>query len=100
MIVPRSIRPVTAKEMIDLIKKKGGRLLTDVNVFDVYVGENVEEGKKSIAFKLTFNDPTKTLTDNEVNTIFENVIGEVEKAFNAELRNITLHNNQFMSASC
>ena len=78
---------VTSKEIMDLIKKKGGRLLTDVNVFDVYVGENVEEGKKSIAFKLTFNDPTKTLTDNEVNAIFENVISEVEKAFNAELRN-------------
>ena len=59
----------------------------DIDVFDVYMGDNVDMGKKSIAFKLTFNDPTKTLTDVEVNTIFENVISEVEKAFNAELRN-------------
>ena len=72
---------------MDLIKKKGGRLLTDVDVFDVYTGENVESNKKSIAFKLTFNDPTKTLTDSEVNTVFENVISEVENAYNAELRN-------------
>ena len=80
-------KDVPAKEIMDLIKKKGGRLLTDVNVFDVYTGENVEASKKSIAFKLIFNDSTKTLTDNEVNTVFENVISEVEKTFNAELRN-------------
>ena len=78
---------ITSKEIVDLIKKKGGRLLTDVDVFDVYTGENVESNKKSIAFKLTFNDPTKTLTDSEVNTVFENVISEVENAYNAELRN-------------
>ena len=78
---------ITSKEIVDLIKKKGGRLLTDVDVFDVYTGENVELNKKSIAFKLTFNDPTKTLTDSEVNTVFENVISEVENAYNAELRN-------------
>ena len=78
---------VSSKEIMDLIKKKGGRLLTNVDVFDVYMGDNVDMGKKSIAFKLTFNDPTKTLTDVEVNTIFENVISEVEKAFNADLRN-------------
>ena len=78
---------ITSKEIVDIIKKKGGRLLTDVDVFDVYTGENVESNKKSIAFKLTFNDPTKTLTDSEVNTVFENVISEVENAYNAELRN-------------
>ena len=79
-------KDITSKEIIDLIKKKGGRLLTNVDVFDVYMGENVDNDKKSVAFKLTFNDPTKTLTDDEVNTVFENVISEVEKAFNAELR--------------
>ncbi|HIS90142.1 MAG TPA: phenylalanine--tRNA ligase subunit beta, partial [Candidatus Faecisoma merdavium] len=52
-----------AKEVLDVIKKSGGRLLTDINIFDVYEGENVGNNEKSIAYSLTFNDNTKTLTD-------------------------------------
>ena len=78
---------VTSEEMIKVIKKKGSRLLTDVKVFDVYSGENIDENSKSIAYNLTFNDPNKTLTDEEVNLIFENIIKEVENSFKATLRN-------------
>lgn len=78
---------ITSKEIMDIIKKKGGRLLTDINVFDVYIGDNVNDNKKSLAFNLVFNDPNKTLTDEEVNIIFEDIIKEVESKLNAELRN-------------
>ena len=67
-----------AKEVLDIIKKSGGRLLTDINIFDVYEGENIGDNEKSIAYSLTFNDNNKTLTDEEVNTLFEKIIKDVE----------------------
>ncbi len=66
------------------IKKSGGRLLDSIEVFDVY--ENIEEGKKSIAYKLVFKDPNKTLLDEEVMTIFNKIIKEVEEKVGAKLR--------------
>ena len=66
------------------IKKSGGRLLDSVEVFDVY--EQVEEGKKSIAYKLTFKDSSKTLSDEEVMEVFNKIIKEVEAKTNAKLR--------------
>ena len=67
-----------AKEVLDVIKKSGGRLLTDINIFDVYEGDNIGDKEKSIAYSLTFNDSTKTLTDEEVNILFEKIIEDVE----------------------
>ncbi len=66
------------------IKKSGGRLLDTVEVFDVY--ENIEEGKKSIAYKLVFKDPNKTLQDDEVMEVFNKIIKEVEQKVGAKLR--------------
>lgn len=77
---------VTAAEVIATIKKAGGRLLQDILVFDVYTGENVGENEKSIAFKLSFQDPTRTLTDEEVMQIFNNIISKVESVHGAKLR--------------
>lgn len=76
-----------AKEVLDVIKKSGGRLLTDINIFDVYEGENIGDNEKSIAYSLTFNDNTKTLTDEEVNTLFEKIIKDVENK-GYKLRNV------------
>ena len=67
--------------------KAGGKTLTNIEVFDVYVGKNIEEGKRSIAFSLTFEDYSKTLTDEEVMNSFNKVIKEVENKYNATLRN-------------
>ncbi len=80
-------KELEAIELINQIRKSGGRLLTDVSVFDVYVGENVSTDEKSIAFSLTFSDCTRTLSDEEVTTVFEKIISEVEKKFEAKLRN-------------
>ena len=66
------------------IKKSGGRLLDSIEVFDVY--ENIEEGKKSIAYKLVFKDSSKTLQDDEVMTVFNKIIKEVEEKIGAKLR--------------
>ncbi len=67
-------KEVTAGEVMATIKKAGGRLLDSVTVFDVYTGENVEEGKKSIAFSLNFMDQARTLTEEEVMDVFNKII--------------------------
>ena len=79
-------KDVMAKDIMDVIKKACGRLLTDINVFDVYVGENVGSDEKSIAFNLTFQDPTRTLSDEEVMQLFNKAIDAVTTKLNAVLR--------------
>lgn len=80
-------KDVTALDIINQIKKSGGRLLTNIDIFDVYVGENVEPDEKSIAFALTFSDSTRTLDDEEVTKVFEKIIKDVESKLQAKLRN-------------
>ena len=82
-VVDKSIQSGT---IVDLIKKSGGRLLTDIQVFDVYKGENVKENEKSIAYTLTFMDETKTLSDEEVMQIFNKIIEYVTTKLNCCVR--------------
>ena len=77
---------VTNKEIMDTIKKSGGRLLTNINVFDLYTGENVKEYEKSLAYKLTYQEETRTLTDEEVMQQFNKIIQDVESICHAKLR--------------
>ena len=78
---------VTSKEVEDVIKKAGSRLLTNIDVFDVYVGENVGKDEKSIAYSLTFESEERTLTSDEVNDLFNKVIDEVCTKLNLRIRN-------------
>ena len=71
-------------EIEAVIKKSGGRLLSNIEIFDIY--NNIENGKKSMAYKLTFVDPTKTLTDEEVMEVFNKIIEDVTSKLNAKLR--------------
>lgn len=75
-----------SEELMNVIKKTGGRLLTEVTVFDVYRGENVANDEKSIAYALTFQDQNRTLEDKEVTEVFHKIIENVEKKCNAKLR--------------
>jgi phenylalanyl-tRNA synthetase beta chain len=62
-----------------IIKKAGGRLLDNIDVFDLYTGEKLQDNEKSIAYSLTFKDSTRTLSEEEVMEIFNKIIIEVEK---------------------
>ncbi len=73
--------------VMDEIKKHGDKILKDVQVFDVYTGEKIDKDKKSVAFKLVFQDDKKTLTDEEVMSIFNTIISKIEEKFKANLRN-------------
>ena len=75
---------VTNKELVDAIKKAGGRLLSDIDIFDIY--KDIEDGKKSMAYKLVFKDETRTLSDEEVMEVFNKIIKDVEVNCNAKLR--------------
>lgn len=79
-------KDVESKIIKSQIKKSGTRLLTNVSEFDVYIGENVKDDEKSIAYNLTFNDPTRTLNDNEINEIIDRIVKDVEEKCNATLR--------------
>ena len=79
-------RNINSLEIEKMIKKYSSRLLKGINVFDVYLGDNIAKDKKSIAFKLTYLDDNKTLTDNEVMNDFHKMIEKVTKEFNCEIR--------------
>ncbi len=81
-------KDMTSDKLVKEIKKSGGKLLKEIKIFDVYTGENIENDKKSIAFNLTFEDNTKTLTDEEVISVFNKIINDVEKKLSAKLRNM------------
>ena len=80
-VIPNEMKSDTIKKQI---RQSGGRLLTEIDVFDLYL--NIEEGKKSIAYKLTFSDPSRTLTDEEVMNVFNKIIDEVTTKCNVKLR--------------
>jgi len=80
-------KSITNKEIIDVIKKSGGRLLADIQVFDLYVGDRINSDEKSIAYNLKFEDNTKTLTEEEVMTVFNKIISDVESKLGAKVRN-------------
>ena len=73
-------------EVIKYIKKVGGRYLINLDVFDIYEGDKIEAGKKSVAFALTFQNQNKTMSEDEINHLFNGIIEEVEKNLDAKLR--------------
>ncbi|MCH4827847.1 phenylalanine--tRNA ligase subunit beta [Planococcus halocryophilus] len=76
---------VEAATIENVIRSAGGKLLKDVRVFDLYEGDKMEEGKKSVAFSLTYFDPEKTLTDEEVTKAHDKVLAALTEV-GAELR--------------
>ncbi len=69
-----------------VIRKNAGPYFKEVKLFDVYTGEQVKEGMKSLAFALHFQSNDKTLTDEEVDASFQKIVESVAEAFDAELR--------------
>ena len=73
-------------EIVKLIKNTDHKLIRNVKVFDSYEGEKINEKKKAVGFEVTIQSYEKTLTDNEINEISENIISKVKKKYNAKLR--------------
>ncbi|APC48080.1 phenylalanine--tRNA ligase subunit beta [Virgibacillus halodenitrificans] len=82
-IMDADIHAGKVKETIEAI---GAPLVKIVNIFDVYHGENVEEGKKSVAYSLLYQDPEKTLTDEEIEKSFNQIVETVNNKYNTIIR--------------
>ncbi|RNA70279.1 phenylalanine--tRNA ligase subunit beta [Alteribacter keqinensis] len=77
---------ISAGKLEAVIRSEGGRLLKEVNLFDLYEGDNFEAGKKSLAFSLKYLDPDRTLTDEDVSKVHNRVIEKLEAELGATLR--------------
>ena len=77
---------VPANEVQRLIEELGSPVVKDVHVFDLYMGDNLPDGKKSVAYNLIYQDPHKTLKDEEVDQSFREIIEKVNEQFDAYVR--------------
>lgn len=83
VVIPDSVAFSTIK---DLIKNTEHQLLKDIRLFDVYQGENMEEGYQSYAFRMVFQDEEKTLKDKEVDKIITAIMERLENKLGAKIR--------------
>lgn len=79
-------KDIPVHDVVRSICKVGQRLIVDTQIFDIYEGEHVASGQKSVAIALTFQDATKTLDDTTINTMIEQILKVVEKDYGAHLR--------------
>lgn len=77
---------VASGDIVATIGEFGGRFLTNVDLFDVYQGANIETGKKSLAYSLTFVNHEATLTDEEINAAMEKITKNLIDQFAVEIR--------------
>jgi len=77
---------VTYRQVRDCITAAAGPLLEKVVVFDEYQGENVKNGYKSLAIGLIFKNVSSTLKDEDVDSLIETVVSDLEKRLGAQLR--------------
>ncbi|MBR5151977.1 MAG: phenylalanine--tRNA ligase subunit beta [Clostridia bacterium] len=77
---------VNVGEIEKIIKKQNSPILEGFKLFDVYQGEQVDAGKKSVAYSLSFRADDRTLTDDEVNAVMEKILADLEKELSAQLR--------------
>ncbi|MDX8238970.1 phenylalanine--tRNA ligase subunit beta [Acinetobacter pittii] len=77
---------INVRDIQQLIEKTGGELLDSTWLFDVYTGQGVEEGKRSLAFALLWQHPSRTLEDAEIKSGMDNIIHVLENTYQATLR--------------
>lgn len=77
---------ILVKQIEDVIKQCSGKLLEEIKLFDVYKGKQIPEGMKSVAYSITFRAADRTLTDDDVNSIFNKIINRLKEQIGAQLR--------------
>ncbi|MCP1456856.1 phenylalanine--tRNA ligase subunit beta [Pseudomonas kilonensis] len=79
-------REVASSAVLEVIRENAGEWLTDLRLFDVYQGKGIDPHRKSLAVGLTWQHPSRTLNDDEVNTATQNILTSLETRLNATLR--------------
>lgn len=77
---------VSANNVLQLIEKVGGNYLVDLNLFDVYRGNGIESGFKSLAIAMTLQDNNKTLEEKDITDVVDRVVDTLKTELNASLR--------------
>lgn len=77
---------ITVSTITDCIYDCNEKIIKDVLIFDIYRGEGVDEGYKSVALSLILQDSSQTLTDSEIDAIFSKVLNALQNNINAKLR--------------
>ena len=77
---------INASDLLDVVRSASGRYLTDLKLFDVYQGKDIENKGKSIALGLTFQHPCRTLTDSEINSCIDTIVSESSEVLGAKIR--------------
>jgi phenylalanyl-tRNA synthetase beta chain len=75
-----------AERVVVVIRQAGGKLLSDVRLFDIFRGEQIGAGKKSLAYNLTYQATDRTLTDSEAAKVRQRIVQALEKDIGAKLR--------------
>ena len=83
MVVDRAF---PAGQIVDWIKNRGEPLIEAASVFDQYLGAPIAEGKKSLAYKISYRAEDRTLTDSEVNRLHQTLVEQIGQLFGAQLR--------------
>ncbi len=83
VLVPRKTK---IAEVLNKINNTGGKIIRDVDVFDIYEGEELPEGKKNLAFRVVYQAEDRTLTSKEVDKIQQKIIKVLEKSPNWQVR--------------
>ncbi|MGL4324943.1 MAG: phenylalanine--tRNA ligase subunit beta, partial [Beijerinckiaceae bacterium] len=79
-------REVAAGDLLKTAAAADRALITDVQLFDIYEGTGVGEGKKSVALEVTLQPREKTLTDTDIEAVTAKIVAEISKRYNATLR--------------
>jgi phenylalanyl-tRNA synthetase beta chain len=79
-------RDVAASSLLAVIRENAGEWLTDLRLFDVYQGKGIDPHRKSLAVGLTWQHPSRTLNDDEVNATTQTILTSLEQRLNATLR--------------
>ena len=77
---------VPADRIAAEIRAAGGSLLRDIRLFDLYRGESIPPGTKSLAYSLTYQADDRTLTDKEVDTVHKKIEDRLKHVLNAQIR--------------
>ncbi|MCG7970816.1 MAG: phenylalanine--tRNA ligase subunit beta, partial [Candidatus Thiodiazotropha taylori] len=77
---------VSFETIRNLIRDESGKIITDILLFDVYTGENIDSGRKSLALGLILQEKSHTLTDKEVDEVVDAVLQRLAKDTGAKLR--------------
>tara|TARA_B000000557_G_scaffold32391_1_gene23682 strand:- start:919 stop:2952 length:2034 start_codon:yes stop_codon:yes gene_type:complete len=79
-------KEVNADEIKEVIQNSAGEFYKDLEIFDIYEGERIDAGKKSIALSISWQSSSKTLLDGDIDTAVEKIVNSIKKELDGTLR--------------